>query len=843
MALTLPAAPRRKTVWRRLSFAPATALPPKAIRPKPPATPSGRGNYPKAAELCEATAVIASQEDAVSPKWQEKKSRHWWRKDAARHRTNSGGVNGPPPAKPKARDAFLKRLAGRCFKCLASDHLVADCRDPVRCLRCRRSGHTSSSCPARRPRTISPNLRSRLKFPPESIHSRITFPPLPSTSKPTTPSTLDAVEMEHTPGFPSRRPTLGRTALVMTDAMSRAAARLLAHAVEVTMPEEGYRPSTLEVAYALSGQLHVPRLNIRVSRRNSDTFLAEFKMAPERDRAVGRGSIDIGGSSLPIRPWRSVGGAVERVWWYHAKVTLEKVPMEAWNEDGVRLILGDSCILDRLDSYSVEREQSEFLTCWVWMEDPDDLPRAVELSLFAAGAGRAFDINGFPSPTRIPASPPVGKKGESAILVHLAGYEDWRPRSPEAVPSGTSSETGSSSPPAWVPFTWVPGVLDGRRSAAAMGPRATVCRPPAPPLQHRDRDPEDDDRGPRRQPGELKSYRVRQLFPGCASSRSVRIRTQSPSGYRQHGDGGWRAVGELDSGGRGRSMVRSPPRTARGRDFIPHAAECWERRRSRSPSRLGGQDVEELLVTSSQEPPTSGRFDPMALEATIPPPAQSPHLCFYPDNSGEAPLSPEYAPTSLLGAGSLQEVKFGPGVQLGDDQPVYRATTHPPVEEIRDIEIADLVHRMEIDTGGHEMDEEGVDGAATAADGRGLFKELPSPLLPTPTPSALQEPPYGGRSRKTMASTRCSLRLAAKPSPVPVAQRAQLKLMKELDFVNGQAVAPDAAVTAYVDMYADDLPEQAIMAIRAATKMGNKKLVKVLAAMAEQAAGAAMEAL
>ena len=141
------------------------------------------------------------------------------------------------------------------------------------------------------------------------------------------------------------------------------------------------------------------------------------------------------------------------------------------------------------------------------------------------------------------------------------------------------------------------------------------------------------------------------------------------------------------------------------------------------------------------------------------------------------------------------------------------------------------------------MDEEGVDGAATAADGRGLFKELPSPLLPTPTPSALQEPPYGGRSRKTMASTRCSLRLAAKPSPVPVAQRAQLKLMKELDFVNGQAVAPDAAVTAYVDMYADDLPEQAIMAIRATTKMGNKKLVKVLAAMAEQAAGAAMEAL
>jgi len=190
--------------------------------------------------------------------------------------------------------------------------------------------------------------------------------------------------------------------------MARQAGRLSAHAVEVSMPEEGYRPQTLEVAYALSGQLRVPRHNLRVSRRSSDTFLAEFKSAPERDRAVSRGSIDIGGSSLPIRPWRSAGGAVERVWWYHAKVTMEKVPMEAWNEDGVKLILGDSCILDRLDSRSVEREQSEFLTCWVWMEDPDALPRAAEYSIFSSGAGRTFDINGYPSPTRIPSSPPVG---------------------------------------------------------------------------------------------------------------------------------------------------------------------------------------------------------------------------------------------------------------------------------------------------------------------------------------------------------------------------------------------------------------------------------------------------
>jgi hypothetical protein len=245
------------------------------------------------------------------------------------------------------------------------------------------------------------------------------------------------------------------------------------------MPEEGYRPTTLEVAYALSGQLRVPRFDVCVTRRDCNTFLAEFKLAMERDRAVGRGFINIGGSCLPIRPWRSAGGAAETVWWYHAKVTLEKIPMEAWNEDGVQLILRDACILDRLDSHSAPaaREQSEFLTCWVWMEDPDDLPRSVEYTLFPRGAGRAFDVNGLPSPTRIPPSPPVGKKGEDVVLVHLAGYEDWRPRSSDTGGSGTTSDNGSSAP-VWIPFTWVPGVLDGRPSASRW------CLPAAPLCHH-----------------------------------------------------------------------------------------------------------------------------------------------------------------------------------------------------------------------------------------------------------------------------------------------------------------------------------------------------------------------
>jgi len=53
-----------------------------------------------------------------------------------------------PPAKPLVQTKTLSRPASLdgCFRCLASDHLVKDCRDPVRCRRCRSSRHRSWQC-------------------------------------------------------------------------------------------------------------------------------------------------------------------------------------------------------------------------------------------------------------------------------------------------------------------------------------------------------------------------------------------------------------------------------------------------------------------------------------------------------------------------------------------------------------------------------------------------------------------------------------------------------------------------------------------------------------------------
>ena len=39
-----------------------------------------------------------------------------------------------------------KIIEGRCFIFLARDHWAADCRDPITCFRCRRSGHRERDC-------------------------------------------------------------------------------------------------------------------------------------------------------------------------------------------------------------------------------------------------------------------------------------------------------------------------------------------------------------------------------------------------------------------------------------------------------------------------------------------------------------------------------------------------------------------------------------------------------------------------------------------------------------------------------------------------------------------------
>lgn len=70
-----------------------------------------------------------------------------------------------------------------CFRCLALDHLVRDCRDPIRCHSCRGLGHRARECamsrsPRRRPTLPVPASRHAVYD--VALQPRPTSPPPPS---------------------------------------------------------------------------------------------------------------------------------------------------------------------------------------------------------------------------------------------------------------------------------------------------------------------------------------------------------------------------------------------------------------------------------------------------------------------------------------------------------------------------------------------------------------------------------------------------------------------------------------------------------------------------------------
>jgi hypothetical protein len=195
-------------------------------------------------------------------------------------------------------------------------------------------------------------------------------------------------------------------------------------------------------------------------------------------------------------------------------------------------------------------------------------------------------------------------------------------------------------------------------------------------------------------------------------------------------------------------------------------------------------------------------------------------------------------------AASLAMVTRAPVAEFPAPAPVEFSEVEASLEvTLPPAELPDLVTPMEEEVDGQgagDADDctEAEDSSACASFCKKMFRKVPEPLLPRPASSpAVEKQPSRSRTRrrKPLAPTRSSLRQAARPSSVPVAQRAQLKLMRELDFINGGSSASDAAITDYVDSYGQDLPEEAVNAIRSAARLDDMELSKALAAIAADA--------
>ncbi|RLN04148.1 hypothetical protein C2845_PM13G23560 [Panicum miliaceum] len=196
--------------------------------------------------------------------------------------------------------------------------------------------------------------------------------------------------MEYVPGRPHQRPVRSRAVVVATREDVRETANLLARAVVLTMPHDGFLPCALDVAHALNQQLRIPAQNIRVTRHKPEGFFAYFDLPQQRDHALRVGQIEIGGTVLSIHSWREGLHQRPRTWWYRAKISIEHLPENFWSVGAAQQALGECCIVERLESRTHAREVSDVFTCWAWMWNPDMLPRTIDCSLFPAGAGKVL---------------------------------------------------------------------------------------------------------------------------------------------------------------------------------------------------------------------------------------------------------------------------------------------------------------------------------------------------------------------------------------------------------------------------------------------------------------------
>lgn len=126
-----PDAPR-KTVWQRVDLtrpSPASSLALMAPSSKTPATPTGKARGARW-ELGEPSRVNEVPDTLLSPEWQKAKKKRWRRVDSVPHQEDAVNKLETKGEAEAARETFKRQLAGRCFRCLASDHRIAHCRDP-----------------------------------------------------------------------------------------------------------------------------------------------------------------------------------------------------------------------------------------------------------------------------------------------------------------------------------------------------------------------------------------------------------------------------------------------------------------------------------------------------------------------------------------------------------------------------------------------------------------------------------------------------------------------------------------------------------------------------------------
>jgi hypothetical protein len=161
-----------------------------------------------------------------------------------------------------------------------------------------------------------------------------------------------------------------------------------------------------------------------------EDFAITFNQPHLRDMAMDKRSFTVRGRVFVLRPWFPAARGVHRVWRWYCRVALDNLPLEAWNRDQVDRILGDDCMLDKIERQSETRQNLKGLFAWAWTWNPDLIPRANEYTMLNhpdVPCQRGALPEGVPTKE--------GKEGHTVtVLIHLDEAHDYSPLSPSSSP-------------------------------------------------------------------------------------------------------------------------------------------------------------------------------------------------------------------------------------------------------------------------------------------------------------------------------------------------------------------------------------------------------------------------
>jgi hypothetical protein len=547
------------------------------------------------------------------------------------------------------------------------------------------------------------------------------------------------------------------------------------------------------VGQALEKELRLPPHQLRVTRHHPEAFFVLFDIPSHRDRAIAMGRLHVDGSTFLLQAWRESDHAVHLTYNLHVRICIERMPMHMWNREGAQEVLGNHVLVDRLDSRTYSQDNTELFSCWVWCRNIDRIPGHHGFSVFPQDAGRIVEINGYSPPRREVAPPPECLRYDA--LIHIDLVEDWTVREARTPPSGQSgvpSSTSSDEPPypAVQPYTWRFGVPDGEERGSG-GRRMDGCRY-FPTYQRRE--DEGDSSGQRRNWRDVAAAPAQPRGQVSSSSGrdGARQRSRSPTSHRQ----------------RAASLPSPTVNVMRGSDEVLPPPP---------PLPTMGPLPLRLFETAAEAPALPAK-EPTPVPSNAPTTATPGHVAFDPLIDLVAPahhVDMEWGPVGVdpmcleleaaCAATICQPLSFTSSPSTMPDLPMV---PHPWATA--DFGVAPAEDAVQVSVVASQVDDMRLAGEPAYQEEvqREPAEDFLQMLFKVPPTAILGISPLNPASPAQAAATpKRSLRQANTASSIPVAQRATLRLAKEMNVISGDERRVEEAAAGLVERFKEPLSE------------------------------------